>query len=67
MRRNTSTYFRRMPKNILSFEPSSGGFSATAEDVGNDSEAVEGAVDAAGEGLNAEEPEDVDAIFEDAD
>lgn len=67
MCRSRGTYFRKIPKNILSFEPSSGGFSATAEGVGNDSEAVEGSVDAAGEGLKAEDPEDAEAIFEDAD
>lgn len=65
MRRNRATYFRRIPKNILSFDPSSGGFSAAADGVGNESEAVEGAVEAAGEGLKAEDPEDADAMVVD--
>lgn len=67
MRTSRTTYFRKIPRNILSFEPSSGGFSATADGVGSDSEAVDGAVDAAGEGLKAEDPDDVDAMIEDLD
>lgn len=54
------TYFRKIPKNIRSFEVSSGGFSAVA--VGcteDDSEAVEGAVEA---GESSKEPEDVEAM-----
>lgn len=54
------TYFRKIPKNIRSFDVSSGGFSAAA--VGftdDDSEAVEGA-DEAGE--VSKEPEDAEAM-----
>jgi hypothetical protein len=54
------TYLRNIPKNIRSFEVSSGCFSATA--VGftdDDSEAVDGAVEA---GEASKEPEDVEAI-----
>jgi hypothetical protein len=53
-----------MPKNIFSLEPSSGGFSAAAA-VGfaaDISEVVDGAVDGAGEGSKAEEPDDAEAI-----
>lgn len=53
-----------MPKNIFNLEPSSGGFSAAAA-VGfaaDISEAVDGAVEAAGEDSNAEEPDDAEAI-----
>jgi hypothetical protein len=53
-----------MPKNILSFELSSGGFSG-AEFTGgtdDDSEAVEAAVEVAGEASKVEEPEDAEAM-----
>lgn len=63
-RETVYTYFRKIPKNILSFEPSSGDFSA-APDVGianDESEAVEAVVEALGEGSNADDPDDVDAI-----
>ena len=54
------TYFRKIPKNIRSFEVSSGGFSAAA--VGftdDDEEAVEGAVET---GEASKDPEDVEAM-----
>jgi hypothetical protein len=54
------TYFLNIPKNIRSFEVSSGGFSATAVGVtDDDSEAVDGAVEA---GEASKEPEDVEAM-----
>jgi hypothetical protein len=58
------TNFRNIPKNIFSLEPSSGGFSAAAA-VGlaaDISEVVDGAVDGAGEGSKAEEPDEAEAI-----
>lgn len=53
-----------MPKNILSLEPSFGASSTAWVVVGavDFSEAVEGAVDATGEGSWAEEPDDADAM-----
>lgn len=55
------TYFRKIPKNIRSFEVSSGGFSAAAVGVTDDvEEAVEGAVEA---GEASKDPEDVEAML----
>jgi hypothetical protein len=54
------TYFRKIPRNMRSFEVSSGGFSAVAVGVtDDDSEAVEGAVEA---GEASKEPEDAEAM-----
>jgi hypothetical protein len=50
-----------MPKNILSFDVSSGGFSAAAAaPTDEESEAVDGAVEA---GESSKEPDDADAIL----
>jgi hypothetical protein len=55
-------YFRRIPKNIRSFEESSGGFSvAGGAALGDDSEVDEGAVEA---GDTSKDPDDVDAIMD---
>jgi hypothetical protein len=54
-----NTYFRKIPRNIRSFEVSSGGFSAAVAGFTDDSEALEGA-DEAGEA--SKEPEDAEAI-----
>lgn len=60
------TYFRRIPRNIRSLEVSSGDFSGAVVGVADDdSDAVEAAVDVAGEPSNAEEPDDVDAMRDD--
>jgi hypothetical protein len=57
-----NTHFLRIPKNILSFDVSSGGFSAAAvaAPTDEDSEAVDGAVEP---GESSNEPDDVDAII----
>lgn len=53
-----------MPRNILSLELSSGGFSAELSAWFNeDSDVVEGVVEAAGEGSRAEGPDDAEAIL----
>jgi hypothetical protein len=57
---NHKTHFLRIPKNILSFDVSSGGLSAgVTAPTDEDSEAVDGAVEA---GESSKEPEDVDAM-----
>ena len=54
------TYFRKIPKNIRSFEVSSGGFSAAAVGLTEEvSEVEDGAVEA---GESSKEPDDVEAI-----
>jgi len=59
-RRIHRTHFLRIPKNILSFDVSSGGFSAAVTaPTDEDSEAVDGAVEP---GESSKEPEDVDAM-----
>jgi len=56
------TYFRKIPKNILNFDVSSGGFSAACCCVkSGDSSAVEAVVEAAGE--CSEDPDDSVAIL----
>ena len=59
--RRLKSYFLKIPKNIRSFEVSSGGFSAVAKALfAEESEADDGAVEA-GEG--SKEPEDAEAIM----
>jgi hypothetical protein len=54
------TYFRNIPKNMRNFEVSSGSFSMAAVGLtDDDSEAVEGAVEA---GEASKDPEDVEAM-----